>query len=195
MTTTPKAVPMQLFGSFTSPFVRHLRVVLEETGLDFEFVETDYAQSAAKSPAQRVPFLQDGDVQLTDSTSILKHLRDKAGQPVFADTDNLELYCLANTCLDTAINLFLLEREGLSSNSNSYLQRQAARIQSTLKTLEARHWPSEIQWDDGHIRLACFLDWAIYRNRLDFSGYPNLLKFLAEAAKQPSFIATAPPAA
>ncbi|RUO35607.1 glutathione S-transferase [Aliidiomarina shirensis] len=186
---------MQLFGSFTSPFVRHLRVVLAETGLDFEFVETDYAQSAAKSPAQRVPFLQDGNVQLTDSTSILKHLRDKAGQPFFVDTASLELYCLANTCLDTAINLFLLEREGLNSDSNSYLQRQAARIQSTLKTLETRQWPSEIQWDDGHIRLACFLDWAIYRNRLDFSAYPNLLAFLAHAQKQPSFVATAPPAA
>lgn len=186
---------MQLFGSFTSPFVRHLRVVLAETGLDFEFVETDYAQSAAKSPAQRVPFLQDGDVQLTDSTSILKHLRDKAGQPFFADTQSLELYCLANTCLDTAINLFLLEKEGLSSDSNGYLKRQAARIQTTLQSLEDRPWPAQIEWHDGSIRLACFLDWAIYRNRLDFSGYPNLLKFLAEAAKQPSFIATAPPAA
>ncbi|RUO23097.1 glutathione S-transferase [Aliidiomarina iranensis] len=194
MSTAPQS-QMQLFGSFTSPFVRHLRIVLADSGLDYEFIETDYAQSAAQSPAQRVPFLQDDQIQLTDSTSILKHLREKAGQSFFADTANLELYCLANTCLDTAINLFLLEREGLNSDSNAYLQRQAARIQSTLKALEARIWPSDMQWYDGQIRLACFIDWAIYRNRLDFSAYPKLLAFLAQAQKQPSFVATAPPAA
>ena len=63
---------MELFGSFTSPYVRHCRVVLAHTGLDCEFVETDYDQSAARSPTRRVPFLRDGDRMLTDSASILR---------------------------------------------------------------------------------------------------------------------------
>ena len=30
---------MKLYGSFTSPFVRHVRIVLLETGLACEFIE------------------------------------------------------------------------------------------------------------------------------------------------------------
>ena len=53
---------MKLYGSFTSPFARHCRIVLLETGQACDFVETDYAASAAASPAKKVPFLQDGDI-------------------------------------------------------------------------------------------------------------------------------------
>lgn len=50
---------MRLFGSYTSPFVRHIRTALADTGMEYEFVETDCSNSAALSPAQRVPFLHD----------------------------------------------------------------------------------------------------------------------------------------
>ena len=33
---------MKLFGSYTSPYVRHCRIVLAQNGQDCEFVETDY---------------------------------------------------------------------------------------------------------------------------------------------------------
>lgn len=75
---------MQLFGSYTSPFVRHCRIALIETGLDCEFVETDYAESARRSPTKKVPYLQDKDVMLFDSCSILKYLREKAGGTFFS---------------------------------------------------------------------------------------------------------------
>lgn len=188
---------MQLFGSFTSPFVRHIRITLADTGLAHEFVETDYSQSAAGSPAQRVPFLRadvnDKTLQLNDSTSILKFIREAAGESFCADVATLDLYCLINTALDTTVNLFLLEREGLNSDANPYLQRQAARIQTALQALENYPWPEQLPWDDAGIRLVCFLDWALFRQRLDFSNYPRLLQLLDDAKAQPSFVATAPP--
>ncbi|MCH8502593.1 MAG: glutathione S-transferase N-terminal domain-containing protein [Aliidiomarina sp.] len=190
---------MQLFGSFTSPFVRHIRVALADTGLAHEFIETDYSQSAAGSPAQRVPFLRTDvggkTLQLNDSTSILKLIRESAGESFCADVESLDLYCLINTALDTTVNLFLLEREGLTSDANPYLQRQAARIQTSLLALEDYPWPAQLPWDDAGIRLACFMDWALFRQRLDFSNYPTLLKLLNDAKAQPSFVATAPPQA
>ena len=64
---------MKLYGSYTSPYVRHCRIVIEQLGLACDFVEADYTLSAKKSPSMKVPFLQDGDLQLTDSTSILFH--------------------------------------------------------------------------------------------------------------------------
>jgi glutathione S-transferase len=75
---------MKLYGSYTSPFVRHCRIALIETGLAFDFIETDQTGSAAKSPTKRVPFLEDGNIFLTDSSSILKHIREKTGHTFFA---------------------------------------------------------------------------------------------------------------
>lgn len=186
---------MKLFGSYTSPFVRHIRIAFADTNIAYELVETDYAQSAAQSPAQRVPFLQDGDLQLTDSTSILRHIREQAGEPFLNDIQRLNMYCLVNTALDTTINLFLLDREGLKSDANPYLQRQAARIQTTLQALEASVVPETLVWDDATIRLVCFLDWAIYRQRLAFAAYPKLLMVLEKANQHASFVASKPPAA
>ena len=41
---------MKLYGSYTSPFVRHVRIALLETQQAFEFIETDQAGSSAQSP-------------------------------------------------------------------------------------------------------------------------------------------------
>ena len=43
---------------------------------EFEFIETDQSQSAELSPTKKVPFLQDGDIVLSDSSSILKYIRE-----------------------------------------------------------------------------------------------------------------------
>lgn len=47
---------MELFGSYTSPFVRHCRIALLETKTKFSFTETDFETSAKLSPAKRFPF-------------------------------------------------------------------------------------------------------------------------------------------
>ena len=122
-------------GSFTSPFVRHCRIALLEEQFEFELIETDGEASAAQSPTKRVPFLKDGDIQLTDSSSILKYAREKAGKTFLKDLQDYDQYCLVNTVLDSCVNLFLLERHGLSADANSYLQRQSQRIESGLTEL------------------------------------------------------------
>ena len=91
---------MKLFGSYTSPYVRHCRIVLARNGQDCRFVETDYEQSAELSPARRVPFLYDDKLMLTDSASILRYLREKAGQPFFPDIRDYDLFLLVNTAMD-----------------------------------------------------------------------------------------------
>lgn len=71
---------MELYGSYTSPYVRHCRLAMLEAGLDFKFVETDALASARKSPTQKVPFLKDGDITLNDSCSIVKYVRERSGK-------------------------------------------------------------------------------------------------------------------
>jgi len=185
---------MKLYGSYTSPFVRHCRIVLLETGQACEFIETDQAGSAAQSPTQRVPFLQDGDIFLTDSSSIIKYLREKSGQTFCKSAQELDQLCLANTALEACVNLFFLERDGVAIAQVPYLQRQAARVKTTVKELDQLSLPMQAPYNDAQLRLACFIGWAKFRKRVDFSGFDNLEKFYQGVLAYKPFTATMPPA-
>lgn len=184
---------MKLYGSYTSPFVRHVRIVLLETAQNVEFVETDQAGSTAKSPTQRVPFLEDGEVFLTDSASITKYLREKAGQDYCRTAQEQDDLCLVNTVMDATVNLFFIKRDGVDITAVPYLQRQAARIQSTLTELNQQQWSTSAPYNDAQIRLACFIGWAKFRNQVDFSPYKNLETFYANILGYNHFVVTQPP--
>jgi glutathione S-transferase len=184
---------MKLYGSYTSPFVRHCRIVLLETNSQCEFIETDQAASAVKSPTKRVPFLEDGDIFLTDSSAIIKYLREKNGGNFCASTLELNKFCLVNAALDTVVNLFFIKRDGVDITQIPYLQRQAARIQSTLEELNNTRFSTQAPYNDADLRLACFMSWAKLRNQVDFSVYPQLEKFHETIASYEPFLKTKPP--
>lgn len=184
---------MKLYGSFTSPFVRHVRIVLLETGLDCEFIETDQAGSAVKSPTKRVPFLEDGETFLTDSSSIIKYLREKAGQTFCNTARELDEFCLVNTALDTTVNLFFIKRDGVDIQAIPYLQRQAARIESTVAELNQLQLPSAPPYNDAQLRLACYIGWCKLRKQVDFATHTNLEEFYAAIQNYPAFQVTQPP--
>lgn len=189
---------MKLHGSYTSPYVRHARIALLETGLTCEFVETDLAASAQKSPTKKIPLLEDGELLLSDSSTIVRYLREKAGSSFLPTLKDHELFCMASTALDAGINVFYLEKDGILPMQSAYLERQASRVGTSLSHLEM--WPLPTQLvettplTDGELRLACFLDWGLFRYRIDLSGFPNLAAFLELARSHPSFAETAPPA-
>lgn len=185
---------MKLFGSYTSPYVRQCRVVLLQSELPFEFVETDYRASAVGSPTKRVPYLEDDKVVLTDSTAIVCYLRRKVGQEPFGDVAECQRYFLADTALDTAVNLFLLEKDGVTPAASPYLGRQEARLESCLVALAANPLPVTEPVGDGVLRLACFLEWALFRKRISLEPYPALQTLLARMQAVPHFAETAPPA-
>lgn len=184
---------MKLYGSYTSPFVRHCRIVLAQTGTEYSFIETDYSASADQNPTKRVPFADTQVGRLHDSAAILKYVREQAGQSFFPSTQDYDLFCLANTLLDTSINLFLLSKENIGVAESQYLGRQQGRIESTLNDLEARDW-SHVGSDlsDGELRLACYLSWAIFRGLMDIAKYPNLQRMLTRVDQHPSFANTHP---
>lgn len=183
---------MKLYGSYTSPFVRHCRIVLLETAQECEFIETDAAASATQSPTKRVPFLQDGEQSFSDSSAIIKHLRNKAGSTFCASSKEFDEFCLVNTALDTTLNLFFLERDSVNIKEIPYLQRQAARIASCLAELDSLPLPEHPPYNDTQLRLACYIGWALFRQRINFSPYPNLLAFYTGINRYPHFLNTAP---
>jgi len=185
---------MKLYGSYTSPFVRHCRIALLETRCECDFIETDQASSAIHSPTKRVPFLEDGEVFLTDSIAILKHLREKSGQAYLASTDELNQFCMVNTALDTTANLFFLQRDGVDLQAYEYTRRQAARIESSLAELNQLSLPTHAPYNDVHLRLACYLAWGLFRKRINIDFHENLQKLLAGIQQYKPFVDTAPPA-
>lgn len=184
---------MKLYGSYTSPFVRHCRIALLETGMACDFVETDQTSSAIKSPTKRVPFLEDGNVFLTDSIAIVKYLREKSNQIYLASAQELNQFCMVNTALDTTANLFFLQRDGVDLNAYEYTRRQTARIESSLAELNQLSFPATAPYNDVHLRLACYLAWGLFRNRIKIDDHNNLQKFLTDINQYQPFADTAPP--
>ena len=184
---------MELFGSYTSPYVRHCRIVMMQLGQSFTFVEANNDMSAKGSPTKRVPYLRDGDRFFTDSSSILQYTRQKAGQPFLADVDEAERFHLANTGLEATVNVFQMEKDGISPPQSPYLQRQAARTQSVLDTLNAANLEITNPAPDSTLRIACFFGWALFRKRIDLRPHPHLARFFEQAQRIPHFMETAPP--
>ena len=184
---------MKLYGSFTSPYVRHCRIVVKQTASDCNFIETTFSNS--QSPTMRVPYFEDGAIKLTDSNAIVKYLRERADQDFTRDIHDYNLLCMANTLLDTTVNLFLLEQDKLTTSQSAYLSRQQQRVESCLIDLNSG---SSLQQPidplaDGQLRLACYLEWAQLRRRIDLQIYPNLQRFLDSAKTNSEFEETLPP--
>jgi glutathione S-transferase len=184
---------MKLYGSYTSPFVRHCRIALLETQLACEFIETDQTGSAAQSPTKRVPFLEDGDIFLTDSSSILKYIREKSGATFLSNATEFDKFAMINTALDTTVNLFFLARDGVDLHAYEYTRRQAARIESSLEELNAFTLPVQAPYSDVELRLACYLFWGMLRKRITIDNHKNLQQFLAGINNYQPFAKTAPP--
>lgn len=188
-----------LYGSLTSPYVRHCRIALEQSGMAWRMVEVDGAASARRSPTKKVPYFTEGELLLSDSSSIVRYVREKSTQTNLQDIRSYDRYLLINTLLDSAINLFLLARDGCTPENSSYLRRQKSRLVDGLVALNQQQFKSlsvvENQFDDTLLRLVCFLDWGVYRDQICIEGLGQLERILDEAKRWPLFLHSAPPEA
>ena len=185
---------MQLYGSFTSPYVRQCRIAMVQCEIDHTFIETDLIKSAEISPTKKVPFLKDGELSLSDSSSILRHLRHTANQAFLATIEDLELFCLISTLMDSAINLFYLEKEGIAITSANYLQRQQLRLEEGLDYLNKlldKPVTLDLQ-NDAQLRLGIFLSWGLFRQRFNLDDRENLQRFVSTCESHVLFQTTQP---
>ena len=195
---------MKLYGVRTSPYVRHARVALTQSNLEWE-LEQVTLDTIGQSPTLRVPFLIDGDLTLSDSSVIVRYVREQSGQAFLATVADHELFALATSVLDTAVNVYLMNigdsadlaevpagASVIGFDPKTYFERQQERIAVGMQELERCQLSSSQPYTDGEIRLACLLDWAAYRGTIDLSGKDNLCRFLTEIRTWPPFAETAP---
>ncbi|MEO8878420.1 MAG: hypothetical protein ABI461_22710, partial [Polyangiaceae bacterium] len=121
---------------------------------------------------------------------------------LFADGRRYEdenILTTMDAALDSAIQIFIFERDGIKRESAPYLLRQDARIDKCLAWLDAVY-AGRTSLHDGlfgfvDLSLMCCLDWLAFRNAHDLGRHANLTAFYEKNRPRPSLVATDPRAA
>jgi len=197
---------MKLYGSITSPFVRRLRFVCNELDVKFDFVDTatdaGQAEMRSKNPIWKVPCVEaDGQI-LWDSHTIIEYISEKhVGHPKLLRTPQgaekwreKNLVTAADSCVESAINVFYLNKDGVKVNEVPYMVKQKARVASILAWLKTQlhdnYFTAEKKIGLSELTLYCILDWMRFREMYPVNDDAALKAYLAFHAKHPSIAQT-----
>jgi glutathione S-transferase len=177
-----------LYGSQTSPFVRRIRILLED--IPYEFREIEIFQADAKllqeiNPVNQIPVLVDGDQKIWDSRQIFTYL-NHIHRFQNMDWEDENRLTAIDGALNSAVSLLLLKRSGFEIQSDKmFFNRQRERIDSVLDYLTPFMKQEALeQWNFHSISLYCFLDWATFREIISLDHRPACLKLLHHYAEK-----------
>lgn len=195
-----------LYGSYTSPYVRRVRVLARELGLSYTLVNTAEAagQAAlrAASPVWKVPAAEiDGELVL-DSARITEALMRAAGPgplrlvqgPHRRHEENLIV--VVDAVLDGLIRRFYAVRDGLDPEAWPQLVKERERARACMEHLAGQLDGGGLRGLSGvgraEIALATALGWMRLRGTFPIDELPEFVAFEAAWAARPSMLATAP---
>lgn len=191
-----------LIGSFTSPYVRKIRMLLFSLGTyKFESInylekkDSDYLKSI--NTINQIPILLDGETKIFDSRVIYNYLAKKHHfKPLTIEEENI--LSAIDAAMDTSINLFSLRRGGLDLQAeNYYIERQKERVPLILNYLTP--WVKSLDpknndhWNFLTMSLYAYLYWGEYRSIVDLSSFPEMKTFLEKFRNAPGVQETTPP--
>lgn len=139
---------MKLIGSYTSPFVRKISVMLLEKGIAFEFVNDPPYEPGSRAkelnPLAKVPVLiaDDGEV-FYDSPVVAEYLELLAVEPAFLPADRAaalrvrQVAALADGVTEAAATLFRESRRAPEKQDENWMLRQRDKLTQGLDALEA----------------------------------------------------------
>lgn len=187
---------MKLVGSTTSPYVRRIRLLLNDE--PYEFIILDiYGEGRDElrrtNPTLKIPVLIDGDQEIYDSRVIARYLGPKLGLEALTWEQENQL-TLIDGANDSAVIMLLSERSGIDTSQDAmFYNLQRERIMTTLRTLAAMVDAGQFaRWNYPAICLYCLVDWLDFRDLVDFSGVDSLLAFRDGHHGQPWVTATDP---
>lgn len=188
----------KLSGSLASPYVRKVRVLIEEKGLQSQVKLMTLALSpiapdkalSAKNPLGKIPLLEcpDGSL-LYDSRVICEYLDGLSESPRLIPASGperwsvLRLQALADGILDAGVLIryeTFLRPEAF--RWAEWLIGQGQKVQAALDQLEQEVNSFSTAPDLGNIAVACAFGWLHFRKPL--AALPGLQEPLAEAWPQ-----------
>lgn len=171
---------MRLYGSYTSPYVRRLRVLMQDIEYDFELVNifdaSDREKLAQVNPSMKIPMLENKGEYIFDSGVIYRYLVEKCGLPVLSWREE-NLLTSINSINDSLVQLFILAKSDIAQLKDSvFYKMQQQRLDIAFKQLneEAKQGAFD-QWHYPSICLFCLLDWVVFRHLHDLTECQALL--------------------
>jgi len=202
---------MKLIGSYTSPFVRKISVILLEKGIVFEFVnDAPYSPDshvALHNPLGKVPTLIDDSQQAWfDSSIIAQYLELRGDAPALLPEDAwLALHIrqterLADGVSDCASIIVREKLRAPDQQSAEVLTRNREKILRGLDKLETIAAEGRLL-NNGTLNLAdiavgCTIGYINFRHVVPnwCVARPALVKLAEQLFQRESFARTAPPA-
>ncbi len=186
--------------------MRRVRYLCHEVGQPFELVDslTEAGQTAmrSKNPIWKVPCIEIDDLVIWDSHTIIEYLSEK-----YADNPNglrkpvgderwreRNLVTAADGCVESAINVFYLKKDGVAVSEVNYLVKQRARVESILTWLKSQlkdnYFTDERKLGLSELTLYCILDWLRFREMYPVNEDPVLKAYLDFHGKAEGFQGT-----
>jgi glutathione S-transferase len=201
---------MKLIGSFTSPYVRKVRVVLAEKKLDYSFeldnVWGEQTTIHLSNPLGKVPCLvmEDGST-MYDSRVIAEYLDTltpvcKLLPPNGRDRADVKVWeALADGVLDAAV-LVRLEKtlRPLEQQSQPWMDRQMGKVRAGLQVMSdnlgEQAFCMGVHYTLADVAVGCALGWLSFRfPEIGWrSDFPNLARLFDKLSERASFKDTVP---
>jgi glutathione S-transferase len=172
-----------LYGSKTSPFVRRIRMILENIPYEFKELNIFEGQDAVDlhkiNPINQVPVLVDGENTIWDSRQIFNYLNAIHRFQNMDWTDENNLTAIEGA-MASGISLLLMKRSGINTDEPlMYVQRQKDRMESILDYLKPIITEHSLKnWDFHTISIYSFLDWALFRGIINIDKRPECQELL-----------------
>lgn len=200
---------MKLIASYTSPYVRKVRVVMAEKHIDCEFVEDNVWAATTKAtlynPLTKVPILVlDDGTALYDSRVIAEYLDGVTPVSRLIPEGGRERAivkrweALGDGISDAAIAIFIERKRALALQGQDWMLRQRAKTESAIaavaRDLGERDYCHGVNLSLGDIAVACSLLWIEFRlPEINWRAtYPNLKSWIEKIEARASFADTKP---
>ena len=199
---------MQLIGSLTSPYVRKVRIVLQEKGIPCTFsVENPHDASSRVpqyNPLGKVPVLVlDNKKSLYDSVLIVEYLDSLKVPPLIPPSGDarwevLRWHMLGQGIVDAVVARLMETRRAEAQQSREVIVRQEEKIARALAAANAsERGPAYLigsSFSLADVALGVALEYIDFRYPHAWRGqYPRLAQWLAGIGTRGSFAQTVPP--
>lgn len=199
---------MKLYGNETSPYVRKVRVLALEKGIDCPLVKADYADPASPvhklNPLGKIPVLEQNDGSgLIDSPVIAEYIDSlKAPALIPANGDSrwqaLHIQALADGMVDATVARMIELRRPPEQQAAATVQKQETKVARGLdwaeKEARGKTWLVDNHLTVADIALGVALDYIDFRYPHDWRARcPMLAAWHKEIRQRASFASTRAP--